>query len=66
MKKILSILVLSLFLIHPVSATSSVKDDFDILRFEEMQILAINVEVMLPFRWSGLSRPFLDVNKMYQ
>lgn len=55
MKKIrilLIVFVLFLFLIHPVSATSSVKDDFDILRFKEMQILAINVEAMLPLGWS--------------
>ena len=51
MKKII-ILVLFLFLIHLASAASSVKDDFDILRFKEMQILAINVEVMLPVGWS--------------
>ena len=52
MKKIISILFLFLFLIRPASAVSSVKDDFDILRFKEMQILAINVEVMLSLGWS--------------
>ncbi|MEW5897424.1 MAG: hypothetical protein AB1668_07045 [Nanoarchaeota archaeon] len=52
MKRIIGILVLFLFLLRLVSAASSVKDDFDILRFKEMQILAINVEVMLPLGWS--------------
>ncbi len=50
-KRVFIVLAVSLFLIHPASAISSVKDDFDILRFKEMQILAINVEVMLPLGW---------------
>jgi len=52
MKKTIFLLIVSLMLTQLCFATPSVKDGLDILRYKELQILAVDQDVLLPLGWS--------------